>query len=119
MTMQDLSIADMGRALRAGGVTAEQLTEAALEQVRQRDHALHCFVLLAAERALEDARQADRDLRNGRDCGPLHGVPYALKDIYDTAGMRTTCHSKLRIDHVPGRQRRGRQAPSGRGDSAR
>ena len=101
MTMQDLSIADMGRALRAGGVTAEQLTEAALEQVRQRDPALHCFVLLAAERALEDARQADRDLRNGRDCGPLHGVPYALKDIYDTAGMRTTCHSKLRIDHVP------------------
>ena len=53
------------------------------------------------QRALDDARKADADLKAGRDRGPMHGIPYALKDIYDTAGIATTCHSKLRQDHVP------------------
>lgn len=48
-------------------------------------------------------RRADAELAAGTDHGPMHGIPYALKDIYDTAGIRTTCHSKLLIDNVPGR----------------
>jgi aspartyl-tRNA(Asn)/glutamyl-tRNA(Gln) amidotransferase subunit A len=101
MDTQDLSIAEMGRALRSGQVTAEQLARDALARVVARDRALHAFVLATEERALDDARRADTELRAGRDRGPFHGVPYALKDIYDTAGIRTTCHSKLRIDNVP------------------
>ncbi len=101
MDTQDLSIAEMGRALRAGQVTAEQLATDALARVAARDGALHAFVLVTHERALEDARRADAELRTGRDRGPMHGIPHALKDIYDTAGIRTTCHSKLRIDNVP------------------
>ncbi len=58
-------------------------------------------MLVTASRALEDARRADTELKAGQDRGPFHGIPYALKDIYDTAGIRTTCHSKLRVDVVP------------------
>ena len=101
METQDLSIAEMGRLLRSGAVTSEQLTGDALARIAARDPALHAFVLVTEERALADARRADEELRTGRDRGPFHGIPYALKDIYDTAGIRTTCHSKLRIEHVP------------------
>ena len=101
MDTQDLPIAEMGRLLRSGAVTAQQLAQDALARVQVRDPALHAFVLVTEARALEDARRADDELKSGRDRGPFHGIPYALKDIYDTAGIRTTCHSKLRVDHVP------------------
>ncbi|MGE0223692.1 MAG: amidase [Acetobacteraceae bacterium] len=101
MDTQDLSIAAMGKALRAGSVTSEQLTRDALARIKARDGALHAFVLLTEDRAIADATRADAELRAGTDHGPLHGIPYALKDIYDTAGIRTTCHSKLRLDNVP------------------
>lgn len=101
METQDLSIAEMGRLLRAGTVTSESLARDALSRVTARDGALHAFVLVTQDRALEDARRADAELKAGKDRGPFHGIPYALKDIYDTAGIRTTCHSKLRVDIVP------------------
>ncbi len=101
MDTQDLSIAAMGQALRAGTVTAQQLARDALARIAARDPALQAFLLVTETRALADARRADDELRAGLDRGPLHGIPYALKDIYDTAGIRTTCHSKLRVDHVP------------------
>ncbi|MFI5030900.1 MAG: amidase, partial [Reyranellales bacterium] len=87
--------------LRARAVTAEALARDALSRVAARDGALHAFVLVTEDRALEDARRADAELKAGRDRGPFHGIPYALKDIYDTAGIRTTCHSKLRLNVVP------------------
>ena len=101
MDTQDLSIAEMGRLLRAGNVTSETLARDALARVASRDSALHAFVLVTEDRALQDARRADTELKSGKDRGPFHGVPYALKDIYDTAGIRTTCHSKLRLNVVP------------------
>jgi aspartyl-tRNA(Asn)/glutamyl-tRNA(Gln) amidotransferase subunit A len=101
MDTQDLSIAEMGHMLRAGTVTAETLARDALSRVATRDGALHAFVLVTEERALADARRADDELKSGRDRGAFHGIPYALKDIYDTAGIRTTCHSKLRLHNVP------------------
>jgi aspartyl-tRNA(Asn)/glutamyl-tRNA(Gln) amidotransferase subunit A len=101
MDTADLSIAAMGRALRDGSVSSEQLTRDALGRIGTLDAGLHAFVLLTADRALADATRADRELKSGVDRGPLHGVPHALKDIYDTGGIRTTCHSKLRLDNVP------------------
>src|ERR1041384_3353093 len=101
MDTQDLSIAEMGRQLRAGSITAEALARDALGRVAQRDGALHAFVLVTEDRALEDARRADAELKAGRDRGPFHGIPSALKDIYAPAGIRTTCHSKLRLNVVP------------------
>jgi aspartyl-tRNA(Asn)/glutamyl-tRNA(Gln) amidotransferase subunit A len=101
MDTQDLSIIEMGSLLRSGAVTSETLARDALARVAARDGALHAFVLVTEDRALEDARRADAELKAGSDRGPFHGIPYALKDIYDTAGIRTTCHSKLRLNVVP------------------
>ena len=97
----DLPIAEAGRQLRSGTLTSVALTEAALASVAALDGDLCAFVALTTERALSDARQADADFSQGIDRGPLQGIPYALKDIYATAGIRTTCHSKLFVDHVP------------------
>src|SRR3954463_3890776 len=99
--LHDLSIAEAGRALRAGTVTSVALTQHALARIAALDPLLHAFVLVTQELALADAERADRELKSGIDKGPLHGIPYALKDIYETAGIRTTCHSKLLLDHVP------------------
>jgi aspartyl-tRNA(Asn)/glutamyl-tRNA(Gln) amidotransferase subunit A len=103
MDTHGLSIADMGRALRSGAVTSVQLTQDALGRIAARDEELHAFVLLTEDLALSQAQRADTEIRAGSDRGPFHGITYALKDIYDTAGIRTTCHSKLRINNVPER----------------
>jgi aspartyl-tRNA(Asn)/glutamyl-tRNA(Gln) amidotransferase subunit A len=100
MTLLALSVAQLGQGLRAGAFTAEELARAALERIASADGGVHAFVRVEPEAALAAARQADAELRAGQDRGPLHGVPYATKDIYDVAGLPTTCHSHLRLDHV-------------------
>lgn len=99
--LHELSIAEAGRALRAGTVTSLALTEAALDRIAGLNPSLQAFVLTLPERAREDAARADAAFARGIDAGPLQGIPYALKDIYGTAGIRTTCHSSLLHDHVP------------------
>ena len=97
----ELSIAEAGRRLREGSISSLALTEDALARIAAIDGALDSFITVTVERARADAAAADADFANSVDKGPMQGVPYALKDIYDTAGIRTTCHSKLRADHVP------------------
>jgi len=99
--LHELSIAQAGRALRDGAVSSDELTRHALSRIDALDGALDAFILVTRERALADAARADAELRRGEDRGPMHGIPYGLKDIYDTAGIRTTCHSALREDNVP------------------
>ncbi len=99
--MTELSILDAAKALRAGTTTSVALTEAALARIAATDLKINAFITVTADRARADAARADAERAAGIDSGPLHGVPYALKDIYDTAGIRTTCHSKLRVDNVP------------------
>jgi len=100
-SLHELSIAEAGAALRSGCITSSELTRHALARIASVDSSLHSFILVTRDRALEDARRADIELRAGIDRGPLHGVPYALKDLFDTAGIPTTCHSGLRVRHVP------------------
>jgi aspartyl-tRNA(Asn)/glutamyl-tRNA(Gln) amidotransferase subunit A len=97
----ELSIADAGRKLRDGSITSTALTEDALSRIAAIDPALDSFITVTADRARADAVAADVAFVKGIDNGPMQGVPYALKDIYDTAGIRSTCHSKLRLDYVP------------------
>ena len=99
--MQELSMADMGRALRAGSTTSRTLTEQALERIAAQDALINSFITVTTERALADADAADAAFAAGIDKGPMQGIPYALKDIYMTAGIRSTCHSQLMVDHVP------------------
>src|SRR4029077_18457952 len=65
------------------------------------DGQLHSFLRVTEEVALAEAAVAERELMAGASRGPMHGIPYALKDIIETAGIPTTGHSKLRQDHVP------------------
>lgn len=99
--LNDLSIAQAGAMLRSGALTAVGLAQQTLDRVAALDPALHAFITVTADRAMADAAAADAAFARGEDKGPLHGIPYGLKDIIDTRGIRTTCHSKLLVDHVP------------------
>lgn len=79
------------------------LTRACLERIHALDAQINAFITLTAERALQQAGDAERRIAAGNYLGPLHGVPFALKDVYDTAGIPTTAHSKLCRDRVPQR----------------
>lgn len=99
--LHELSIAEAGALLRSGGITSRALTEDALARIAAIDPLIDSFITVTAERALADADAADAAFAAGIDRGPMQGVPYALKDIYMTAGIRTTCHSKVLADNVP------------------
>jgi aspartyl-tRNA(Asn)/glutamyl-tRNA(Gln) amidotransferase subunit A len=97
----ELSIQEAGLLLRAGELSAIALAEDALARISALDGELHSFVRVTRERALRDAAKADHELRAGIDRGPLHGIPYGLKDIYNTREIPTTCQSKLMLDYLP------------------
>lgn len=99
--LADLSIAEAGKALRTGILSSRKLTEASLERIAAVDPLVNAFVLPTPERALADADAADANFANGIDHGPMQGIPYALKDIFSTAGIRTTCHSNLLRENIP------------------
>ncbi|MFL6137208.1 MAG: amidase [Frankiaceae bacterium] len=99
--LHELSVAEAGRALRSGELTSQTLTEHALARIAAVDDVLHAFTLVTGERALADARRADAEIAAGVDRGPLQGIPYALKDIFATQGIATTCNSRLMLDNVP------------------
>jgi aspartyl-tRNA(Asn)/glutamyl-tRNA(Gln) amidotransferase subunit A len=101
MNPADLSIPEAGARLRDGSLTSVALTEAHLARIAEREPHYKAFVTIAQERALEDASRADRELKDGVDRGSLHGIPIALKDLIDTAGLRTTSGSRRFADHVP------------------
>jgi aspartyl-tRNA(Asn)/glutamyl-tRNA(Gln) amidotransferase subunit A len=95
-----LTIAELGARLRAGEVSAVALAEATLARIAALDKFLHAFVGLTAERALAEARAAEALLRGGHDLGPLHGIPYAAKDLYDVAGLPTMAGTRLLAGNV-------------------
>jgi amidase len=95
------STTQLAAAIRAGGVSATEVLEAHLAQIDARNPALHAIVTMDAERAYERAREADAALARGEIWGPLHGVPFTLKDAHSTAGMRTTTGFPPLADYVP------------------
>jgi AtzE family amidohydrolase len=85
--------------VRARRVTAREVTAAALERVRARDPSLNCFTAVLAESALRDAEAVDAALAAGREPGPLAGVPFAVKNLFDVAGLTTLAGSKINAGH--------------------
>ncbi|MFN8523546.1 MAG: amidase [Chloroflexota bacterium] len=96
-----LSIAEAAGRLAKGSLSAVELTKAYLDRIAAVDTRVHAFVTLTVVRALADAERADRERRSGQGRGPLHGIPIALKDLLDTAGIRTTGHSRVFHHRVP------------------
>ncbi len=96
-----LSIRQAGELIRKGDLSPVELTRACLDRIEATDDRLHSFILLLADEALADARNAEAEVLRGAYRGPMHGIPFALKDLYDTAGIRTTSGSRVDIDRVP------------------
>jgi AtzE family amidohydrolase len=90
--------------VRAREVGAEQTVREALARVEARDRALNCFTDVVADRALATARRVDAVIARGGDPGPLAGVPFAVKNLYDVAGLRTLAGSIINRDHAPARR---------------
>jgi len=100
MSMPVPSLAEASAGIAAGTLSPVALTEAALARIAALDPKLNAFITLTGDRARQAAAVAEAEIKAGKKRGPLHGIPYALKDIYDVAGVRTTAHSKLLIDNV-------------------
>jgi aspartyl-tRNA(Asn)/glutamyl-tRNA(Gln) amidotransferase subunit A len=94
-----LTIADAGRLIRARKLSPVEFTTALLTRITATDSTYHAYIAVTQDLAITQAKAAEAEIMRGGWRGPMHGVPYATKDIFDVAGMATTCHSKLRIDH--------------------
>ena len=95
------SITDVGDRIRSGEISSVALTRHMLGQIEAHDARLNAYIEVTADLALRQAHRADSELAQGQDRGRLHGVPVAIKDIFATNGIRTTCGSKLFADWVP------------------
>lgn len=103
MTDQTLAFApitELAARIRAGTLSPVTLAEALLDRIAALDGRLHAFIALTRERALGEARAAESALRAGQDLGPLHGIPYAVKDLYDVRRVATTAGTRLLADNV-------------------
>ena len=100
------TIAEAARLIAAKRLSPVELTRACLDRVHALDNQLHAFVHLTEERALAEARAAERAIMADGPTGPLHGIPIGLKDIVDTKGIPTTCQSKILAGQHPRRRRR-------------
>lgn len=96
-----LTIADASKLLERRALSPVELTRAFLDRIAAIDPQLNAYLLVTADLAMDQARAAEAEIMAGRWRGPLHGIPYALKDIYCTKGIPTTSHSRTRADYVP------------------
>jgi Asp-tRNA(Asn)/Glu-tRNA(Gln) amidotransferase A subunit family amidase len=96
----DLSLIEQGRMLREGRLSSVALVSACLERIAERDGAYRAFYLVLADRALAEAARADAELAAGTDRGPLHGIPFAIKDLIDCAGAPTTADAPGRATAI-------------------
>jgi aspartyl-tRNA(Asn)/glutamyl-tRNA(Gln) amidotransferase subunit A len=96
-----LTIAEAARLIEQRELSPVELADSRLDRIARLDDRLHSFIRVLAEEARADARAAEAEIAAGRYRGPLHGIPIGLKDIYETAGVATTGHSKVMQDHVP------------------
>jgi aspartyl-tRNA(Asn)/glutamyl-tRNA(Gln) amidotransferase subunit A len=95
------TIAEASRLIADKKLSPVELTQACLDQIKRLNPELNAFLLVTQERAMADARAAEARIMAGLSRGKLDGIPIAHKDIYNTAGIRTTAHSRLLEDNVP------------------
>jgi aspartyl-tRNA(Asn)/glutamyl-tRNA(Gln) amidotransferase subunit A len=97
-----LTITQARDLLRRHEVSPGELTQACLDRVGAVDGSLHSYITVTNDLALSQAKESEAEMARGVDRGPLHGIPIALKDLYNTKGIRTTAHSTVLLDNVPG-----------------
>ena len=95
------TLPDLGAWVRTGRLTSRRLTELCLARIERHGPALECFAALAPERALAEADAMDALTRAGVSLGPLHGLPYGLKDLFDTKGLQTAWGAEPFLGRTP------------------
>ena len=101
MDLANGTVAGFAGPLKSGALSPVELTRATLERIDRVDGPLRGFTTVTGDYALERARAAEEEIRRGQYRGPLHGIPYTLKDLVDTAGIRTTYGYESHKDYVP------------------
>ncbi len=96
-----LTIAQAAEKIAARELSPVDLTRAYLDRISAIDPQLNAFITVTADRAMKQAQEAQAEIAKGQYRGPLHGVPFALKDMFDTAGILTTAHSRVLEHNVP------------------
>src|SRR5262249_43172070 len=96
-----LELAEVSQAVQKKEVSPIDLTQACLKEIERRNPELNAFITVTAESALAEARKAEAEIARGEWKGPLHGIPLAVKDLAETAGVRTTAASAVLKDYVP------------------
>jgi AtzE family amidohydrolase len=97
----EASALEIAAAVRGGKVSALELADAALARINERDGHYNAFTAVSLERAHHEAKAVDEMRQAGRDPGPLAGVPYAVKNLFDVTGMVTVAGSRINRDHAP------------------
>ena len=98
--VDDLDVSGLSELLHRGELSPVELTDHVLDRISELDDHLHAFVSVTRERARDEARAAERELAAGESRGPLHGIPYAVKDLFDVAGEVTGAGTHLLSDNV-------------------
>jgi aspartyl-tRNA(Asn)/glutamyl-tRNA(Gln) amidotransferase subunit A len=101
MELYELPLIEVAEKIRTKEVSPVEVTQSALGRLEEVEPALTAFVTTTPELALEQAVLAEKEIGGGNYRGPLHGIPLGVKDLYDTAGTKTTSSSAQRADHVP------------------
>src|SRR5436189_71662 len=99
--LTDLSTAELSSLIAARTLSPVELVEALIRRVEDYDAQTHAFITPTFDLARQQARAAEAEIAAGKHRGPLHGIPFALKDIYDTRGILTSGHSRVFIDRIP------------------
>ena len=99
--LHDLSIAKLAELIKARKLSPVELTEALIQRVERFDAQTRAFITPTFDLARRQAREAESEIAGGKHRGPLHGIPFALKDIYDTKGILTSAHSRIFADRIP------------------
>ncbi|MFK4652255.1 AtzE family amidohydrolase [Bradyrhizobium japonicum] len=103
-TKREMTAADIAKAVAGGKMSALDATEAALARIKQHDGVLNSFTDVTADRARAKARAIDADIAAGKEVGPLAGVPFAVKNLFDVAGLPTRAGSKINRDLAPAKR---------------
>src|SRR3979411_1834283 len=101
MELYELPMIEVAEKIRTKEVSPVEVTQSSLARLEEVEPTLTAFATTTPELAREQAKIAEKEISDGNYRSPLHGVPLAVKDLYDTAGVRTTSSSAQRADHVP------------------
>lgn len=101
LVLEELTIAEAAGRIRRKKISPVELTEAHLERIESLNPSLHAYLTLTADLALAAAKTAEKEIRRGKTRGPLHGIPFSIKDNLAIQGVRTTAGSKILAEWVP------------------